>query len=137
VIDWTKLHPDFAHKLTALVGLLKDEGLKMQGASGYRSLREQGALYAKGRTRPGAKVTNAPPGSSAHNWGCGCDFIFVDGDGKRHYDGNWNLFGVLVKRAGLTWGGDFHSIVDRPHCELTTWRNVRDEGWTPPLVIEA
>ena len=77
MMNWLLLHREFAAKLTGLVALLKDNGLKMRGTSGYRSLADQAAFYAKGRTQPGPKVTNAPPESSAHNWGCAADFVFV------------------------------------------------------------
>lgn len=34
---------------------------------GHRTHAEQAALYAKGRTTPGPRVTNAAPGQSKHN----------------------------------------------------------------------
>jgi len=59
-------------------------GLQGTIVSGYRSMEEQAVLYRKGRTpaevaarvskqgRDGA-VTDAPPGSSAHNYGLAID----------------------------------------------------------------
>ena len=133
MLNWQLLHPDFAAKLTELNALLKANGLKMRGTSGYRSLKEQAMNYAKGRTTPGPKVTNAPPGASAHNWGCAADFVFVNRNGKATYEGPWALFGSLVKKLGLFWGGDIPKLVDRCHCELKTWRCVRDKGWQPKV----
>lgn len=37
-----------------------------------RTFAEQDALYAQGRTKPGAKVTNAKGGQSYHNYGLAC-----------------------------------------------------------------
>jgi hypothetical protein len=49
--------------------LLHEEGLDYRVICGTRSWEAQEALYAKGRTAPGPKVTNAKPGSSMHNFG--------------------------------------------------------------------
>lgn len=40
-----------------------------------RSEAEQAELYTHGRTAPGAIVTNARPGQSAHNYGLALDFV--------------------------------------------------------------
>ena len=48
-------------------------GLTWVCVQGRRTMSEQADLYAKGRTTRGPKVTNAPPGSSAHNYGLAAD----------------------------------------------------------------
>jgi len=59
-------------------------GLEGSIVSGLRSLQEQERLYAQGRTQDevtrrvskqgaGGSVTDAPPGSSAHNYGLAVD----------------------------------------------------------------
>lgn len=42
---------------------------------GYRSPVVQDGLYAQGRTKPGAKVTNAQGWESAHQYGLAVDFV--------------------------------------------------------------
>ena len=49
--------------------------------SGNRTCAQQNALYAKGRTKPGPKVTNARCGFSNHNFGLALDGgVFRDGE---------------------------------------------------------
>ena len=42
-----------------------------------RTFEESAQLYAQGRTIPGAKVTNAKPGQSYHNYGLAIDFVII------------------------------------------------------------
>lgn len=98
--------------------------------NGLRSFELQSALYAAGRTKPGAIVTNAPPGASAHNYGMASDWApILKGqiswpDAK---DPLWQAYGAAVKKVGLRWGGDFHKFIDCPHNELpilTPWSKL-------------
>jgi len=132
MIDWSHLYPKFAHQLADFLELCTAKGLHVEGTEGYRSPERQAELYAKGRTAPGPRVTNARPGLSPHQWGCACDFIFIGEDGKRTYEGDWKEFGCCAERAGLVWGGNFSSIPDRPHVEYGQWRSVRAAQWRPP-----
>lgn len=86
----------------------------------YRSKDEQRALYAKGRTLPGQKVTNARAGQSLHNFGLALDFVPLV-----HGKPAWNdaeLFETLARIAQMAdprvhWGGDWKRFKDRPHLE--------------------
>jgi peptidoglycan LD-endopeptidase CwlK len=112
---------------------------------GLRTFEEQAALYAQGRTKPGKVVTNAPAGSSFHNYGLALDFVILyDKDKNGTYetiswdtvkdedkDGipDWTEIAKVFKNTGWTWGGDFKSISDKPHVEKTfgkTWRQLLD-----------
>jgi peptidoglycan L-alanyl-D-glutamate endopeptidase CwlK len=97
---------------------------------GYRSIAEQDALYAQGRTKPGPIVTNAKGGTSYHNYGLAIDFALLmpngksvswdmlrDGDGDKVAD--WMEVVAEGKALGFTWGGEFESIYDPPHLEIT------------------
>src|SRR5678816_4121261 len=54
---------------------------------GLRTIAEQDALYAQGRTKPGNKVTIANGGSSFQKKGLAIDFaILTDADGNETYD---------------------------------------------------
>lgn len=106
---------------------------EVQILSGTRTYAEQDMLFAK---RP--KVTNARGGQSNHNFGIAVDVgIFVYG---KYYTGATRLqekayedLAKLIKPALgfsggkerlLDWGGDWKSIVDKPHYELHTGKSV-------------
>ena len=95
--------------------------------SGTRSIEEQNALYAQGRTKSGGIVTNAKGGESAHNFGLAFDFAFGDVLGNPTWpeNGPWSQVAEIGKQLGLEWGGDWGSFRDRPHLETADWRQVR------------
>ncbi|MHB9038996.1 MAG: M15 family metallopeptidase [Armatimonadota bacterium] len=112
------LNPAFAKKLTLFEGKLAQLGIRVKMTCGYRSIGEQNSLYAQGRTKPGKIVTRARGGSSWHNYGLAADYAFVI-NGKVTWNGPWPTFGKIARECGLEWGGDFKSILDRPHVQLT------------------
>lgn len=92
----------------------------------YRSKKEQDALYAQGRTAPGAKVTNAKYGQSPHNTeekgnpaASAFDVMFVVNGVKTYNTPNYDKAGPLAQQCGLYWGGNFK---DKPHYELPDWK---------------
>ena len=112
------LNPEFAQKLNLFEKKLAENGIKIILTAGYRSIAEQNSLYEKGRTQPGKKVTNARGGDSWHNYGRAADYAFVV-NGKVTWNGPWQTFGKIAVQCGLEWGGNFKSILDRPHVQ---WR---------------
>lgn len=112
------LNPEFAQKLNLFEKKLAENGIKVILTTGYRSIAEQNNLYAQGRTKPGKKVTNARGGDSWHNYGRAADYAFVI-NGKVTWNGPWQAFGKIAQICGLEWGGNFKSILDRPHVQ---WR---------------
>lgn len=104
-------------------------GLKWGVVSTKRSMSEQHALYERGRTKPGQKVTNADAGQSPHNFGMACDLCPMK-DGAFWWnapDNIWQMYGEMAEGLGLTWGGNFKSICDKPHVELPTWKQTQTE----------
>lgn len=104
---------------------------------GLRTIEEQNALYAQGRTKPGNKVTNAKGGSSFHNYGLAIDFVLlidnkeVSWSVTKDYDQDgspdWMEVVNVFKSYGFVWGGDFKSIKDNPHFEMTfgySWQQL-------------
>ena len=101
----------------------------------YRSIAEQNALYAQGRTSPGKIVTNAKGGSSFHNYGLAVDLCRVDAEDSDK-DGDtkeilWEFdngkLDPITKKYNLEWGGNWHTIKDKPHFQLTfgkTWQQL-------------
>jgi peptidoglycan L-alanyl-D-glutamate endopeptidase CwlK len=96
--------------------------------SGTRTYAEQNLLYAQGRTRPGDKVTNARGGASNHNFGIAWDIgIFINGkylDDGPQYKKAAAL--ALAVTTGLEWGGNWTTIIDRPHYQLLTGKTIKE-----------
>jgi len=98
-----------------------------------RTFAEQDALYAKGRTVAGGKVTNAKGGQSYHNYGLAVDIVLlVDKDGNGSYEtaswdtkadndkdgiSDWQEVVYVFKMYGWSWGGDWKNFPDAPHFE--------------------
>ena len=122
--DITLCHP----RLQVLAGKLVEEcakqGLLIKTGETFRTVAEQDALYAQGRTKPGNIVTNAKGStySSQHQWGIAFDFFRNDGTGAYNESGRFfEKVGEIGKTIGLGWGGDWKSPVDRPHFYLPDW----------------
>lgn len=121
-INLATLHPEAQKRARAFLGAAKAiasrVGCDVKVISGTRSYMEQDALYARGRTTPGKKITNAAAGFSNHNFGLAFDIgVFR---GKEYCDEHplYRELGTLGKSLGLEWGGDWKSIVDEPHYQL-------------------
>lgn len=138
--DKKLLHPELQAKIALLEKELGKENIKIGWAETLRTKAEQDNLYAKGRSKPGPKVTNAPGDTyrSMHQWGIAADFYLImdiDGDGQTKDDAynnakkTFNRVGQVAKKLGLEWGGDWKSIRDLPHLQLSQW------GSTPKKLI--
>jgi len=68
-----QLHPALASAVRATIADLAAQGIVVEVVQGLRTFAEQDELYAKGRTRPGAIVTQARGGESNHNYGLAVD----------------------------------------------------------------
>jgi peptidoglycan L-alanyl-D-glutamate endopeptidase CwlK len=111
------LEPQTAKLAREHLRRLQAEGLNFKVTSATRTFAEQAALFAKGRTAKGPKVTNARPGSSWHNYGVAYDLTLFSGKNPVWDSKHYATAGRIGKELGLRWGGDFRSIVDRPHFE--------------------
>lgn len=102
---------------------------------GLRSVKEQDALYRKGRDIqhivPKDIVTNARGGESAHNYGCATDWtIFNEGVPiwMHSDDPEWQTYADACEKVGLLWGGNFKSLLDYYHNEVKlsiSWKEVK------------
>lgn len=114
-----------------------------------RTIKEQDALFAQGRTTPGKKVTNAKGGQSFHNYGLAWDFcLIVDGkevswDMSKDFDGDktadWMEVVRIAKKYGWEWGGDWAKFKDAPHFQKTFGKTTAQlkaliKGSTYPLL---
>ena len=108
-------------------------GYEYRAISGHRSYAEQDTLYAKGRTKPGKRVTNARGGYSSHNFGIALDFgVFK---GRRYVDSSDPVLAHRVHAAiaqiadkhGIEWGGNWRSFKDYPHFEIKTGLSMAEK----------
>ena len=125
-----QVYPGLAGKIRQMADTLAAEGIIIRVVQGLRTYEEQAALYAKGRTAPGPKVTNAPPGSSYHNYGMAIDFC-VGIPGSNPWQPDWKATDAkglrptwaraiaVAKKLGLASGADFTTIKDYPHLQMT------------------
>ncbi|WP_214776892.1 M15 family metallopeptidase [Exiguobacterium sp. s22] len=150
-IEFDQLHPEVVNRGVSFVRLAHScLDLEVRLTSGYRSAKEQNALYAQGRSKPGQVVTNAKAGQSYHNYGLAVDFVIIHNN-KADYDLNadrnrndvpdWQELGELGKALGFEWGGDWNSFPDYPHLQMDFGLSLRqlnagkrpDQAATMPL----
>jgi peptidoglycan L-alanyl-D-glutamate endopeptidase CwlK len=98
-----------------------------------RTFATQDAIYAQGRTKPGAIVSNAKAGLSYHNYGMAVDIVlFVNGaaswDTVKDFDGDaksdWQEVVTIFKQFGWEAGIDW-KFRDAPHFQKTMGYSVR------------
>lgn len=121
------LEPDFREKVILFIARLKQEGIEVVAASGRRTMAEQNALYAQGRTKPGSIVTRAKGGSSPHNFGLAVDVCPVK-NGKLDWnapDALWKKIADIGIDMGFIAGYYFRSIKDAPHFEDPNWKAIQ------------
>jgi peptidoglycan L-alanyl-D-glutamate endopeptidase CwlK len=97
---------------------------------GRRTMEEQAALYAKGRTISGKIVTKAKPGESYHNYGLAFDWVPLKQSGKNAdlWFADWDNetafrlgehVGISFRLAGISWEtGHLQS------SDYKTWRDI-------------
>ena len=129
--DVTQLHPRLQAKFKLLQKKCAQKGIIIKATECLRTAKEQDALYEKGRTAPGHKVTNAcgKDAKSMHQWGVAFD-VAIDMDTDKDGDLDirdlynaklLNVVGNIGQSIGLEWGGSWKSIVDKPHFQLPDW----------------
>jgi peptidoglycan L-alanyl-D-glutamate endopeptidase CwlK len=126
------VHPDLVDKVLRIISAMSALGHPMMVTDGVRTTAQQQALYAQGRTKPGKIVTyadgiNRKSNHQAKSDGYGhavdcCFLVDLDGDGRNDPSWSekhpWALYGAMARALGLVWGGDWTTLVDRPHVEL-------------------
>jgi len=117
-----QLFPPLKLKAYQLIQQLALKGIDVEVSQGLRSWAEQEALYAKGRTEPGAIVTNAKPEQSWHTFGCAFDVDIQDSAGVLDWSGTspaWLATISAGEGLGLYAGAEFRTFPDKPHFQLT------------------
>lgn len=121
--DLADLDADVRVRAEGLLLEAANQGIRLIITHTLRTIAEQDALYAQGRTTPGRKVTNARGGWSWHNWGRAFDVAIADFPGDVTpddvYDGPWAKVGAIGEHIGLEWGGRWKRP-DLPHFQHTS-----------------
>lgn len=133
------LHPAIRDKVRNFVNQVKIElGITLRVAEANRSFERQKALYNQpfdgidndkdGRIdEADEKVTNATAGSSYHNYGLAFDVVPLVNGQPNWKSPYYDKIGAIGKRLGFTWGGDFKTLIDKPHFQYTfgyTWQQL-------------
>ena len=120
---------------------------------GHRTMEEQAALYAKGRTAGGRIVTKAKPGESYHNYGLAFDWVPLKQSGKNAdlWFADWDNetafrlgehVGISFCLAGISWetghlqSSDYKSWRDIPRggVEQVQVKDIRKKSKATSLV---
>lgn len=129
--DTKELHPTVATMANNLINACKTAGIDILITSTYRDAESQNALYAQGRTKPGAIVTNARAGQSWHNYRLAFDVVPLR-NGKPVWGTSgedlklWKAIGAVGKSLGLEWAGDWKTMKEFPHFQYTQGLTLKD-----------
>lgn len=111
----------------AFIAACKKVGIDILVTCTYRSPETQAELYAQGRTKPGAIVTNARPGESYHNYRLAFDVVPIvsgkcDWNSKR-----WPEIGRIGEDCGLEWAGRWSGkLKETAHFQWTGGLSIYD-----------
>lgn len=121
------LHPKVAEMCRAFIKKCDEQGIDILITSTYRDAESQNALYAQGRTKPGAIVTNAKAGQSFHNWRVAFDFVpLLYGKPAWNDTALFTKCGELAESVGLEWAGRWTKFRELPHCQYTAGLSIFD-----------
>jgi peptidoglycan L-alanyl-D-glutamate endopeptidase CwlK len=107
------------------------KGLGVKIICGTRTIEEQDALYAQGRTKPGDIVTWVKGGNSWHNYGLAFDVGVFRGADYLGASSEYAEAGAIGIELGLEWGGSWKKK-DFPHFQ---WRPPWAVGFSDSAVI--
>jgi hypothetical protein len=119
-------HPLVRDTFTKFIDAAESElNITLRVTHALRTIAEQNALYAQGRTTSGKIVTNAKGGQSFHNVGTAIDVVQMV-NGKPNWNFDYSKLEKYSKPLGIEWGGRFKSIVDKPHFQITFGKKMSE-----------
>jgi peptidoglycan L-alanyl-D-glutamate endopeptidase CwlK len=143
-VDTAHLHPEVRACVGRVLARLAAERIPFRLFEGFRAPQRQQYLWDQGRVRPGAKVTNAAPWQSMHQYGLAADLVLWE-NGKWSWDDRgpkgawWRRLKQVGREEGLksiSW--------EAPHLELAgvtlaqlqrgEYPDGGDESWAAHLV---
>lgn len=109
----------FRVRLEAVLADLAEQGYRPRVWETLRTKLRGAWLMLKGRSRNGDR--------SMHIYGVAADIICRDHmwDCHKHGCGFYAALGKTVRKHGLYWGGDWRTMVDKPHVQAIA---VRDQN---------
>ena len=124
--DITLCHPRLQRIASAWIKACATEGITVAIGETLRTVAEQDALYAQGRTKPGNKVTNARGSSysSQHQWGIAFDFYLkmdIDGDGSTSDDAFNDSTGMFKK----AWAAENSRVPEQSKTVITDLKEIK------------
>jgi peptidoglycan LD-endopeptidase CwlK len=138
-----QLHPFVRDEVTQIINecnLALTGKAQVRITQGLRSFKEQDALYAIGRTKPGKKITNAKSGQSIHNYGLAVDICLIINNNEASWDtikdwdndtiADWYECVKIFAKHGWEWGGNWKTFKDLPHFEkkgYSNWRVLKEK----------
>ena len=129
------------HKIMQALEELELIGEDCLITSGFRTVKEQEALWMQGRYTPGKIVTSARGGWSYHNYGLAVDIVPVGPLGvelsARTYlewsaTARYETYGRIFQGIGFEWGYQLWKQ-DRPHFQYTQGLTIVQvsDSWLP------
>lgn len=122
--DLKELLPEVRIIADLFLSRTQNLGIDLLVTSTYRDFAAQAALYARGRSIPGRRVTNAKPGQSWHNWRRAFDIVpmrygkpvwsTAGADGRL-----WARIGEIGESCGLEWAGRWTRFREYPHFQIS------------------
>ncbi len=139
------LHPRLQILCRKHMEACRNHGIIIIITSTLRDQDYQTYLYKQGRSVPGKIITNSKL-LGPHGFGLAYDVAPVTSDGKTilwEDAVRWKIIGAEGKKLGLAWGGDWKSISDKPHFELTDGLTAaelssgkRPKWWVTAVTLE-
>lgn len=111
-----------------LIAACAAAGIDLLVTSTYRDSEAQAVLYAKGRSTPGPRVTNAGPLESFHNWRVALDFCPIE-SGKCAWNdaAAFERVGELAEGIGFEWAGRWTGTLrETAHIQYTGGLTLAD-----------
>ncbi|MGF1688450.1 M15 family metallopeptidase [Photobacterium japonica] len=120
------LHPYVKAPAAAFINSVEDElGITLRVTQARRTIEEQNALYAKGRTTEGRIVTKVKGGYSYHNYGLAIDVVEIKNKDV-NWNPDWNAIAKIGIRHGFEWGGSWKTFIDKPHFQITFGLSIQE-----------
>ncbi len=129
--DLALLEPATRAAVAAILADSLAAGLPLMVFETYRSQERQSMLFDQGATQL-QEV-------GVHHYGLACDIVKLV-KGQPSWDGDFSFLGILGKKHGLVWGGDWghperpHSFRDYDHvqrCAVSDQENLFSGDWYP------
>lgn len=129
------LEPIFKKGVICTLERAKKGGWSPKVFETYRSDARQTALYSYGRTRPGARVTNAKNAlTTVHHYGLAVDIIHATKGWDHPRFFYW--LGQHAEACGLAAGVFWKTFPDAPHIQYGKWAGAPPQ-WARRLVADS